>query len=50
MHLPGIHDAALFSLKENLEGLSMNDCDFPLLAEGIAKIMKQVCDHYRCLW
>lgn len=50
MHLPNILDAALSSLKENLSGLSMIDADYPFLAEGIAKVMKQVCDHRRCEW
>lgn len=50
MDLPNILDAALSSLKENLYGLYLIDSDFPFLAEGLAKIMKQVCDHRRCEW
>lgn len=50
MHLPNILNAALTILKENLSGLSMIDADFPFLAEGLAKIMKQVCDHRHCEW
>lgn len=50
MHLPGVYEAALQVLKDNLEGLYMIDCDFPYLAEGIAKVMKQVCDYHRWEW
>jgi hypothetical protein len=32
MHLPGIYEAAVTSLRNNLEDLSMIDCDFPFLA------------------
>ena len=48
--MPGILDAALWALKNNLSGLYMIDSDFPFLAQGLAKIMKQVCDHRRCEW
>lgn len=50
MNLPYMLDAALTALKENIEGLYMVDSDFPFLAEGLAKIMKQVCDYRRCEW
>lgn len=50
MGLPGMLDAALWALKDNLPGLYMIDSDFPFLAEGLAKIMKQVCDHRQCEW
>ncbi len=50
MDLPGMLDAALLALKTNLSGLYMIDSDFPFLAEGLAKIMKQVCDYRRCEW
>jgi hypothetical protein len=50
MDLPNVLNAALEVLKENLSGIYMIDADFPFLAEGLAKIMKQVCDNRRCEW
>jgi hypothetical protein len=50
MHLPKIYESAVSTLKQNLYGLYVIDADFPFLTEGLAKVMKQVCDHKRCEW
>lgn len=41
---PRVLEATLKSFKDNVEGLYLIDSDFPFLAEGIARIMRIVCD------
>lgn len=40
----GISSAAISSLRDNIEGLFIIESDFPFLCEGLAKILKIVCE------
>lgn len=44
---PGICEAAVDGLKDNVDGLYSIESDFPYLCEGLAKVMKIVCDEKR---
>lgn len=41
----GIDLATIVSIKDNVEGLFSIECDYPYLGQGLAKIMKIVCDY-----
>lgn len=40
----GICDAMLSAFKANLEGIFLIESDFPFMGEGLAKIMKRICE------
>jgi hypothetical protein len=40
----GICKATLAAFKANVEGLFLIESDFPFMGDGLAKIMKTICD------
>ncbi len=42
--MPNICDSAIDSFKNSVEDLYLVESDFPFLIEGVAKILKIVCD------
>ena len=40
----GICDATVTAIKENIDGIYSIECDFPFLSEGMAKMLKIVCE------
>lgn len=43
----GIVEATIKSFKDNIEGLYIIESDFPFLCEGLAKVLKIICDEKR---
>lgn len=50
LHCPKICEAAIESLRTNIEGLFVIESDFPFLGEAIAKVLRLICDKKQLDW